>query len=54
MLRNAISLFSFNDVSLTFTSSEGIFKVIVRDKQDLQETIPSIFISKEPVVTTAN
>ena len=54
LLRNAISLFSFNDVSLTFTSSEGIFKVIVRDKQDLQETIPSIFISKEPVVTTAN
>ena len=54
LLRNAISLFSFNDINLTFSSSEGIFKVIVKDKEDLQETIPSIFISKEPVVTTAN
>ena len=54
LLRNAISSLAFNDVSLSFTSSEGIFKVVIKDKQDLSEQIPSIFVSKQDVKLTTN
>ena len=48
LLRNAISSLSFNNINLSFSSSEGDFNVIVKDKLDLQEKIPCIFVAKEP------
>lgn len=53
-LLNAISSLTFNDVNLTFSTSEGIFQVIVKDKENIEEKIPSIFISKQDLSAKNN
>ena len=53
-LANAISVLTFNDVNITFSTNEAIYKVIVKDKEDLTEKIPAIFISKQDINPTNN
>lgn len=52
LLRNAISNLSFNNINISFSSSEGNFNVVIKDKLDIQEKISCIFIARQPKETT--
>ena len=53
-LRNAISILMANKIDLTIKSNFGTFTPIIRNKEGINEQIPSIFIAYEKPTDLAN